>query len=293
MRKPKGFTIIELTLAITFISLILLAITFLIFHVITTYQKGLSIKAVSAVGRELIDEFSRSIAISPAKDSLALCSEHYNVSLYKSAHEKCIKDGARKFIYQQRFGRVSIKGVEKDVPVSGAFCTGQYSYIWSTGYTMNDKNYPGGSNHRAVYLRQDAPENKNFRLIKIEDANRLICSNNISNSEYRYETNNNFYKVTRDQDVGVDAEEILSNSENNLAIYDMEIFHPTQHQNTLHSFYSGTFILATVQGGVDITGTGDYCNDPPGGLSSDFTYCAINKFNFAMRATGEYRTNEK
>ncbi len=61
-------------------------------------------------------------------------------------------------------------------------------------------------------------------------------------------------------------------------------------------FFSGTFILATNNGDVNIVRTGDYC-DPhstntdgatgsPLNLGSGFNYCGINKFNFAARTAG-------
>ena len=86
--------------------------------------------------------------------------------------------------------------------------------------------------------------------------------------------------------------DLLADSDDSLAIYDLTIFRPVTHNLTFQSFYSGTFILATVPGGVDITGSGNYCKDAPDGLSTDFAYCAINKFNFAARARGELTTDE-
>ena len=65
---------------------------------------------------------------------------------------------------------------------------------------------------------------------------------------------------------------------------------------------SGTFILATLRGDIDIMRSGDYCSlgtqfeDKNGNmvgdtsslnnLGSEFNYCAINKFNFAARTAG-------
>ena len=55
-----------------------------------------------------------------------------------------------------------------------------------------------------------------------------------------------------------------------------------------------TLSLCNIRGNVDITGTGEFCKTPPEmGLSSDFNYCAINKFNFSARTSGQNRKGEE
>jgi hypothetical protein len=91
-----------------------------------------------------------------------------------------------------------------------------------------------------------------------------------------------------------------------LALYDFTIFPATQHYKTLQIYYSGMFILATYRGGVNIKSNGEFCegSDEADGMAdvdsdgnseftmNDFDYCAINKFNFAARATGEKTLNQ-
>jgi hypothetical protein len=107
---------------------------------------------------------------------------------------------------------------------------------------------------------------------------------------YYYDDNNNYNITNGTPDVNY---EMLDNSQNNLAIYDFTVFKPTIHKVTSAAFYSGTFILATLRGGIDINSTGEFCSDPPDNLDTDFAYCAINKFNFAMRAAGEKTATER
>ena len=64
------------------------------------------------------------------------------------------------------------------------------------------------------------------------------------------------------------------------------------------------FILATYRGGVNIKSNGDFCegSDSKDGTRdstdsdemtlNDFDYCAVNKFNFSARATGETGINK-
>jgi hypothetical protein len=58
--------------------------------------------------------------------------------------------------------------------------------------------------------------------------------------------------------------------------------------------------LATYRGGVNIKSNGDFCegSDDENGYRdseitlNDFDYCAVNKFNFSSRATGETGINK-
>lgn len=294
-RQRPGFTIIEVTLALAFLSVLLITIAFLTIHITSIYQKGLSIKAVTSTGRELIDEFSRSVSSAAGIDATTLCS-----SLSGDAVTKCQSDNGRNFVYQIRYVAPRNLGINLSrdnadtIPVSGVFCSGHFSYLWNSGYVLNDAN-PAAKEYAAILdgYNDDRGSPKPFRLLKIADINRSLCTAHLPNgsTNYSYDnsvaTNASSNRSYKSSTLG-SIEEVLSNSEDNLALYTLDIFEPTTHDISKHSFYSGTFILATVQGGIDITSQGDYCSDAASlDLNTDFNYCAINKFNFAMRATGE------
>ena len=308
MKQPnnrRGFTIVEVTLAMTFLSVLLITVAFLTIHVTSIYQKGLSIKAITSTGRELIDEFSRSISSSAGIEAEAYCSGFTDAR----AQEACYSDHGRSFIYQVRYATVTensetnpfkvafSRSNAERIPVSGIFCSGRYSYLWNSGYVLNDSN-PDAKQYSAILERGEGSEKttyENFRLLKIVDVGRSLCAAHLSDlGSYQYDnviastaSDNRTYSAVN---IGT-IEEVLTNSEDNLALYSLDIFEPTTHAITKHSFYSGTFILATVQGGIDITAQGDYCTeDPTLNFDTDFNYCAINKFNFAMRATGETKS---
>ena len=68
-----------------------------------------------------------------------------------------------------------------------------------------------------------------------------------------------------------------------------------QSESTLHTLYSISFIIATTRGGININANGDYCrsvDNPKSGEYSnqDFNYCAVNRFDFVIRQTGESTT---
>ena len=84
-----------------------------------------------------------------------------------------------------------------------------------------------------------------------------------------------------------DPIELLAN-DRSLALYSLEPVAIAEGENQNSIFYSMSFILGTVQGGVNIKASGNYCSTS-GGTSSgveNFDFCAINKFNFAAQATG-------
>ena len=300
-KTRKGFTLIELSIALVFLAILLITIAILTMNIIAIYQKGLSIKAITSTGRELIDDFSRAIAASPSKNTTYLC----DTLTSDAAKTECQNDKAYKFIYQQETANgITISGkVVGALPVRGVFCTGRYSYVWNTGYTFPTRLY-GSNNDTHGTLRykiegdntthtwpNSTDHKTTYRLLKIEDQDRALCAAHINLDTYGIESKRD-YNITSTP-LPSEPEELLAPSEDNLAIYDFRMFPPSQHRTTMHSFFSGTFILATIAGGVDITGAGDYCTEAPAGLSTDFSYCAINKFNFAMRAIGELNDDEK
>lgn len=303
MKVKKGFTIIELSISIVFLSILLLTIAFLIINMISIYQKGLTLKSVSSAGSEIIDEVSRAISAAPTTNINRVCELLKN----DSERRKCEEDGAYYKAYHQisdLFELANPKGgvdIKRELPVYGGFCTGRFSYIWNTAYTFPlawegsslPKNFSSIKKATLRYRLKGDPnerELKNFRLIRIADYNRQVCSNKAGD----YSSAHSPEYDLRAFDLESEPAEVLDSSEDNLALYDFKIFRPARHKLTNHSFYSGTFILATIRGGIDITGSGDYCQEPQRNtLSTDFSYCAINKFNFAIRATGQDNRKER
>ena len=301
----KGFTMIELTLSMAFIGVLLVTISMITFSIITIYQKGLSIRAVNSTGRELVDEFSRAISSAPAMSASNLCSA---AGLTGSNYNNCVSSSntngdAYLLTFQQYYGNTFTMPTNgatvADPPIFGAFCTGRVSYVWNTGYAIN-----GYGNNQPIdlhYYTTDQPTvAKSFkdktgqypRLVKVTDPSRSVCAKML-NGSYSPTSRRDYYEVSTPLSAGEVPDELLDSSEDNLTIYDLRIFRRTQHTVTSHSFYAGTFLLATLRGEINITGQGDYCTDEPDDLTTDFAYCALNKFNFAMRATGELNNEEK
>ncbi len=111
-RVSKGFTLIELTLVMAFMSMLLLSILYMTIHAGKLYTKGVTNKTMNQIGREVSDLMKRDIA---SADS----SQVVLIAQFGSGDQK-----------------------------SGRFCTGSISYVWNTAPLLNStspKITSGGS----------------------------------------------------------------------------------------------------------------------------------------------------
>lgn len=303
-QSKSGFTMVEFSLATAFISLLLIGISVIASNIITIYQKGLAVKAVGSVGRGLVEEFTTAINSAPSVDTASLCSSHVS----GASEDACKKDNANNFIFQHKLGRRVAPGNETDTSVQfgGVFCTGNYSYVWNTYYGTEN----GGSPLSLVYYdstnyspaSRESTKLSDFRMIRVKDSSYRVCSA-VTNSNYTSNINNvaeiDITHLANGRENVIDTPEqgFLNSFDLDLQLYELTMFPISQDQVTLRTFMSGTFILATERGNVNIERSGDYCDvnhldqdqettTALSDLGSEFTYCSINKFNFAARTAG-------
>lgn len=313
--SKQGFTIIEVSIAMAFIAVLLIVIALIISGIMTTFQKGVTLKSVNNVGRNLISEFTNAINLAPSIDSTSLC----NVYTEESHSSECISNNAYKYIFKERAGQAAdtATGVSSEgIQYFGLLCTGKYTYAWNTYYGIKAGQYlklkyqTSTSGPEITIPSPSASEKDIFRLIRFEDTTYNACTQFVSST---YQDQSTFTSTTQAAPTidmtklanGVPLamptpqEGFLESSESdiNLDLYEFVIFPISQDVVTLRSFFSGTFILATNNGDVNIMRTGDYCDPHSAGfddgktsstlnLGSGFNYCGINKFNFAARTAG-------
>ena len=175
IQQISGFTIIEVTISLIFISILLLSVIFVAVHLSSIYQKGNIMNAINSTSRLLVDDFQRGIATSPARSLSDICRVEYASN--SNELNKCLQDQARLYVYQQNYGTIKAKQTGKileSVPLSGVFCSGRYTYLWNTGYVLNSIDYEIMSGSRATFS-DGSTEIDDYRLIKIEDSDRTIC----------------------------------------------------------------------------------------------------------------------
>lgn len=144
-KRTEGFTLIELSLAMTFISVLLLAIAMTIIQVGTIYNKGTILKEINQSGRAVADDIQRTAAESA---SLNLTTDY--VTTTQSATPSVI--------------------------TGGRLCFGTYSYIWNYARAI-EKN--DGSNKMNVTKFQSDPT-REIHLLKVPDVARIYCTKNAS-----------------------------------------------------------------------------------------------------------------
>lgn len=305
--SKQGFTIIELMLAMTFVATLLISIAVVTINIVSIYQRGLAIKAVNNVGRSLIEELTTSINSAPAVDTTSLCNHLASSGIGYTGSEsvkECTDNHAYRYVYNDRAD-------SENHQYSGVFCTGNYSYLWNTEYGIN--GLPGAAtktNTRALSLlyryedKDGTYKNKtinpgNARLIRIEDRTYRVCSAFLEVQDKAGpggSTANWEVDITKEAKGGADniismpTEGYLSAFDLDLFLYEFTIQPISQDAVTLRTYMTGNFILATERGGIDITASGDYCQNSEtsqlDNLGAEFNYCAINKFNFAARTAG-------
>jgi hypothetical protein len=140
-RQTAGFTIVELMIAMAFISVLLLAIAMVVMQIGAIYNKGTTMKSVNQSGRAIVDDMKRTIG-----------SSKLDISTDYRVHDH--NDGSRPTI---------------DLD-SGRLCTGTYSYIWNIG-THVDPAHPESQFNK---YSGDASD-KLLRLVKVLDSGRQYC----------------------------------------------------------------------------------------------------------------------
>ncbi len=284
MKKPlinetkSGFTIVELSITMAFLAVLLISIAIITTNLIAVYQKGLTVKAVNSVGRSLTDNLTSAINDAPSVDTTSLCQAVSS----GTARDNCLANSANKFIFQAKY---DAEGHQ----TSGVFCTGHYSYLWNTKYAISD-------GLQLDLLYRDSSNNPRSisapRLIRFEDPTHRACAV-ATNSNYASTINTlsqiNIRSLASGYSNPIPSpdDNFLTEFDLDLTLYELTIFPISQDSVTYRTYVAGSFILGTERGDIDIQRTGDYCKvDDTDNLSSEITYCSINKFNFAARTAG-------
>lgn len=139
--KSAGFTIVELMLAMTFISVLLLAIALTTIQISNIYNKGITLREVNQAGRSVTSDLQRSVAssipfdVTPRTDNSAA-----------TAHSKyVVRDGG------------------------GRLCLGSYTYAWNYGAAL-----AGGQGAPGIFNRYS--DGQPVRFVKIADPNGALCA---------------------------------------------------------------------------------------------------------------------
>ncbi len=139
-QATKGFTLIELILAMTFISILLLTIALTIVQIANIYNKGMITKEVNISSRSISTDLDQAMR---ASGSFALAN-HYVSTLS-----------------------------------GGRLCTGQFSYIWNyagalSSQDTNRNQYSGPNTAGNVVIRSGVTRYE-ISLVKVPDSAASYC----------------------------------------------------------------------------------------------------------------------
>jgi Tfp pilus assembly protein FimT len=142
-QKTQGFTLVELMLAMTFISALLLAIAMTIVQIANIYNHGMIIKDVNQTSRTISEELDRALGAST------------NFS---------IDPAARRYVNNEWGGRL---------------CTGQYSYVWNYGSSLSEqstnRNMYSGINVAGNTANSGSTTSSEISFVKVLDAAAAYC----------------------------------------------------------------------------------------------------------------------
>jgi type II secretory pathway pseudopilin PulG len=269
--KRKGFTLIELMLAMGFVAALLIAIAMTVIQIANIYNRGLTLKEVNQAGRSIASELQRGIAASTPFSVDPGVGSHYI------------------------FEKVLVNTRYVPQPWGGRLCVGQYSYIWNYGKDIQTYlNNITRSSNLNVYGDATATPTP-IRFVKVVDPSAKYCDNVKMNdgtalgSKYIYSTDS--------------PVELLDESQHDLAIHSFKITTTADNPatplinentagdaNTNQQLYSIEFVLGTNEYLRNISTlttdpiTGDAICKPPSDQNADPAYCSVNRFNIVARS---------
>lgn len=233
--KQRGFTVIELMLAMAFVSVLLIAITMTVIQMANIYNKGTTLRAVDQAGRAISRDIQTTVAAAQPLD-----------------------------VGENGTGGVSYKpqvqiGGEQNNPDGGRLCTGTYTYIWNTGHGLKNP-----------VNRYENDDTRQIRLAKVHDSGALYC--------------NDVSRAIKAED----ATELLAAGDRELAVQSLKIVPVAIDGVTQQTLYRVMIELGTndqdsLDQSAGITTIDTTCK-PPSDAASQRDFCAVNKFEFTVRA---------
>lgn len=137
-QTTAGFTLIEMLLAMAFVSFLMVTIALTSISMARTYQRGMTLSDVNAAGRTLTTDIQRTVSQAPAGTSTDASK---NMSPFAT----------------------------KNLPTSGALCLGSYSYVWNNAASLAD---PASRGQLVKYQGTSTP----VRLARVLDPQKIECS---------------------------------------------------------------------------------------------------------------------
>lgn len=142
--SQRGFTLIELMLSMTFVSVLLLAIAMTVIQMGTIYNRGMTLKELNQTSRDIADDLRRTVA----------SSELFTINTdgSDSANYVTVKTGAN--------------------IVGGRLCTGSFTYIWNIAKAIEGSD----ANATKVITSGSGTVGDPIRFVRVPDTAKKYCA---------------------------------------------------------------------------------------------------------------------
>lgn len=222
-KSVQGFTIIELMLAMTFVSVLMVAIAMTVIQLSNVYNKGTTLKAVDQAGRAVSQDMQFTLAAAGQLD--------------------IGENGSGGLNYKPQ---VQVGG-EMSNPDGGRLCTGSYSYVWNTGHGLRSpvNSYETGT--------------EQIRMVKVRDIGALYCSD-VSRSIKNEDATE--LLSAGDRELAVQSLKIIPVANDPVAqqaLYSVELELGTNDQDSLDQKTTVTTIDTSCRPPSDAMSTREFC----------------------------------
>lgn len=313
-KSKKGFTLIELMLAVAFLGTLLLSVAMLAMRLVNMYTKGATMRAVNSVGSAIVDDVRSHVT------SSNLWSVSFEEGPTKEDQDKSTRRYYRVHTYDVEDVATGTKTQFVDY---GAFCTNSYTYIFNYQAAMlryrDPESVPETMPETQRYLMVGTNETNRrpYALVRIKDTgcaqfNLLGMSEQeikdynekltddtqklSDNPDEFMKAQGHYFKVNNEDDITVLLDGSTSDEGTDLQLYDFAVMSAAQSHVTNQVIYDIAFVLGTTRGGIDVKSSNNYCSKNSkvsGGTDAakdyadhGISYCSVNRFDFVVRQTG-------
>jgi len=191
--RRRGFTLVELLLAMTFISALLLAIALTIVQIANIYNRGIILKEVNQTSRVISDELD---------------------SALRGSSTFSLDPSARRYVSNAWGGRM---------------CLGQYTYVWNYGSALSssnsNRNQYTGANTSGNVITENGVTRYEISFVKVPDAGGAYCVPDV-NGKYANISPTNAVELLRtgDHTLAIHAFSVVSNATSKDALSAQQLY---------------------------------------------------------------------
>jgi len=252
--RTNGFTLIELMLAMTFVSVLLLTIAMTVIQMGTTYNRGMTLKEVNQSARDISDSLRRSVQSAGVFAINADASDTANYVTLVNSDNKV---------------------------VSGRLCLGNSSYIWNTASALEAEQAQKKVDDTLAHFltSSNAVSETDINFVQIPDNGKVYCARDGDGALVQKD-------ITAA--AAAQAKELLKPGDRTIRMLSFvvdttdEATDPSSGQQLYTvSYRLGTGETSAMEMGDD--GTPTACL-PPNDPNSNLTYCNVQQFSIVLRA---------